>query len=201
MTDSVDLRPGFADPVFGSQRAFRTVLEAMSRPGRIGTIADDLDPPAPLTVATAAICLALVDHDTPLWLAPDLHTPSAVAFLRFHCGCPIVDDPATAAFAIADAATVPSLDSFAPGDDAWPETSTTLIVQVPDLRPDGALTLSGPGIETAHRLGADGLRDGIWTEWTANRGLFPCGVDLILVTGRSLAALPRTTTVATGSED
>lgn len=200
MADAVDIRPGFTDPGIASQRVFRVVLDAMSRPGRIGTVTDELNPPAPLAVGTAAICLALADHDTPLWLAPELTTAATVAFLRFHCGCPIVDDPARAAFAVAAAATLPALDRFAPGDDAWPETSATVIVQVEALRPQGPLGLAGPGIESEHRLAADGLRDGIWDEWAANRGLFPCGVDLVLVAGRQVAALPRTTAVTVRRE-
>lgn len=200
MTDTIDIRPGFADPGIASQRVFRVVLDAMSRPGRVGAVADELNPPAPLAVGTAAICLALADHDTPLWLAPELTNPATVAFLRFHCGCPIVEDPSRAAFAVATGATLPALDRFAPGDDAWPETSSTVIVQVDALRPAGSLALTGPGIETEHRLAADGLRAGVWDEWEANRGLFPCGVDLVLVAGRQVAALPRTTAVTMRQE-
>jgi len=207
MSDTIDIRPGFGDPVIASQRVFRVILDALSRPGRIGTVTEALDPPAPLAAGTAALCLALADHDTPLWLSPELRNPATTAFLRFHCGSPIVDDPAQAAFAIANADTVPALDRFGIGDDAWPETSTTLVVQVDELAAPlaaplaagGGLFLSGPGIQSEHRLSVAGLRDGIWDEWEANRGLFPCGIDLVLVAGTRLAALPRTTAVR--SED
>lgn len=201
MTDAIDLRPGFADPVMDAQSVFRIALDAMARPGRIGTVPDGLEPPAPLSVGAAAFCLALADHDTPIWLAPELRTAAALAFLRFHCGCPIVDDPADAAFAIAGGRTLPALDRFAIGDDAWPETSATVIVQVDGLAATGPLILTGPGIETRHRLAVDGLRDGVWDEWRANQTLFPCGVDLILVAGSRMAAVPRTTAVSTGPED
>ena len=138
---------------------------------------------------------------TPLWLAPELHHPSVAAFLKFHCGCAIVDQPADAAFAIAVGSTLPPLDTFALGDDAYPEHSTTVIVQVDGLAPDGGLTLSGPGIETYHWLAVSGLRDGIWAEWVTNQTLFPRGVDLILAHGAQLAALPRTVTVDAPKED
>lgn len=201
MTGTLTLRPGFADPVIDSQRAFRIVLDAMARPGRIGTLADGLSPPAPLTVGAAALCLTLVDQDTPLWLAPGIGTPEVAAFLRFHCGCRIVNDPALAAFAVADGAELPALERFAAGDDAWPETSTTVIVQVDALSDSRGLSLTGPGIESLHRLSVDGLRTGIWAEWAANHALFPRGVDLILVAGRQVAALPRTTVVTPDPED
>lgn len=195
MAPMTDIKPGFRDPVLDSQAVFRAVLDAMARPGRLQTVALLADAPAPLAPATAAICLALVDQDTPLWIAPDLRSQAAETFLKFHCGCPIMDDRAKAAFAIASSAKLPSLDGFAIGDDAYPETSTTVIVQTGGLSAGGGLTLSGPGIKDTHRLAVTGLRSGVWREWAENGLLFPCGIDLILVDGAALAALPRTTKV------
>lgn len=201
MAETVDLRPGFTDPVIGAQRVFRVVLDAMARPGRPGTIAEDLDPPPPLSVGAAALCLALADHDTPVWIAPKIRNPATAAFLRFHCGCPIVEAPAEASFAIADGAGVPALDEFGIGDDAWPETSTTLILQVDGLAEDATgLQLSGPGIETTHAMAVEGLRTGFWGEWAENRALFPRGIDLVLVAGSRIVAVPRTTAVSTRTE-
>ncbi|NQW10766.1 MAG: phosphonate C-P lyase system protein PhnH [Alphaproteobacteria bacterium] len=201
MTQTVGIRPGFSDPVMGAQRSFRAVLDAMSRPGVIRSTSTGNPPPVPLSEATAAICLGLVDHDTPLWLAPAFDRPEVTAFLRFHCGCAIIDRPADAAFAITTGADLPPLGDFALGDDAYPEHSTTVIVQVDGLGTDGGLTLSGPGIETTHRLTVEGVRAGLWDDWAANRELFPRGVDLILVHGAKLAALPRTVAVDTPKED
>lgn len=195
MAPMTDIKPGFRDPVLDSQAVFRAVLDAMARPGKLQTVALLEDAPAPLAPATAAVCLALVDQDTPLWLAPDLRSQASETFLKFHCGCPIVDDRAKAAFAIASAGKLPSLDGFAIGDDAYPETSTTVIVQTGGLGTEGGLTLSGPGIKDTHRLAVTGLRAGVWREWAENGVLFPCGIDLILVDGAALAALPRTTKV------
>ncbi len=197
MAETIDIRPGFADPVTASQKVFRAVLDAMSRPGRIGAIDATIEPPAPLAVGAAALLLALADHDTPIWLAPEIRNPATSAFLRFHCGSPLTDSLEDAAFAVSTGDCLPALDRFGAGDDAWPETSTTVIVQVDELAGDQGLSLTGPGIETEHRLAVTGLRDGVWSEWTANGALFPRGVDLVLVADRRIAALPRTTAVRT----
>jgi len=76
-----------------------------------------------------------------------------------------------------------------------------VVVQVDDLEEGGSLRLTGPGIETAHHLSAPGLLPGLPDEWEANRQMFPCGVDLVLVAGRRIAALPRTTNVTVAAED
>ena len=200
MSETVDLKPGFADPVTSAQEVFRQILEALSRPGRIGRLSSDLDATHPLDPATASICLALVDVDTPLWIAPELRSPGAEAFLKFHCGCPITQNPADAQFAIVPGDRLPELGTFNQGDPAYPETSTTAIVQVArlDEKPTDAseqiLTLTGPGIEAEHVFSVSGLRT-FTEEWRDNCALFPCGVDLVLTAGDKVVGLPRTVVI------
>lgn len=188
------LPPGFADPVVDAQRAFRAVLDAMAHPGRVVTLTA-LSAPAPLEAAAAAVCLALLDYDTPLWLDPAAATAEVVAFLRFHCGAPLVEAPAAARFAvIADAARQPSLEAFDPGGDERPDLSATLLLQVAGLAAGRGARLTGPGIEGEARLEVSGAPD-LWPALRANAARFPRGVDVVLCSGARLAALPRTTRV------
>lgn len=189
------LRPGFAEPALDAQRCFRTLLEAMSHPGRLLEIEVAVEPPPGLTAAAAAVCLTLLDADSPLWLDPATTTEDAKAYLRFHCGCPLVEDGRQAAFALIQG-ELPDFGSFAAGDDLSPESSTTLIWQVEDLREKGLLRMTGPGIETSHTLGIEPLPDGFLEAWRDNGALYPCGLDLILASGHRIAALPRTTRIA-----
>jgi alpha-D-ribose 1-methylphosphonate 5-triphosphate synthase subunit PhnH len=185
---------GFADPVHDAQRIFRQILAAMAHPGRIAALSGMPEAPAPLHRTTAAICLALVDHETPLWLDAMADEAAVCDFLRFQCGCPLVTVPAASRFAVvANADNAPALADFCQGDPAYPERSTTVIVQVAALHADGPITLSGPGIAMVTKLGIDGLPARFWSEWTANHGDFPCGVDVLLAAPDAIAALPRTT--------
>lgn len=188
------LLPGFADPVADAQKTFRAVLEAMSRPGTIVT-APALPPaPAPLAASAAALLLALVDYETPLWLDPAARQPAVLDYLRFHCGCPVVEQPDQAAFAlVVDAATMPPLSAFHPGSDEYPDRSTTVIIQVPALDGGERWRLKGPGIRDQAIFNASQLPAGFKGWVQDNHVLFPRGVDLLFAAPDQLAGLPRST--------
>ena len=69
---------GFADQALDSARAFRLMLDAMARPGRILPMAAMIDAPSPLLPPAATICLTLCDYDTPVWLDETLRLPAVV---------------------------------------------------------------------------------------------------------------------------
>lgn len=190
---------GFADPALDAQSVFRLVLDAMARPGRVQTLDDARIEAAPggLGIAGFAVALALLDFETPVWLDPKLAGDRAVVdAIRFHCGCPIIEDPASASFALlGDAEMAPPLSAFHQGMPEYPDRSTTLIVQVQAIDDAGGVRLTGPGIETESHLAIDGLAADFWRQWGANHRHYPLGVDLILTSGDRLAALPRSISV------
>ncbi len=181
---------GFGDPVQDAQRCFRHVLDAMSRPGRIASI-DGVAPPKPLCVAAAAVLLTLIDHETPFWLDPD--ADAARAWIAFHCGAPSAPGPEDAMFGLS--LGLPDLGRFRTGTHEGPETSATIVVQLPSLTGGPALRLSGPGLKDSAIIAPTGLPADFPARWRRNRGLFPAGIDLILCADDALAALPRTTLV------
>jgi alpha-D-ribose 1-methylphosphonate 5-triphosphate synthase subunit PhnH len=188
------LSPGFADPVGAAQATFRAVLTALSEPGKVLALALDLEPPAPLGLAAAAVALSLLDGDTPLWCDPA--SRAAAPSLRFHTGAPLVDAPERARFAlIAEAALLPSLAAFDAGSDEYPDRSATLIIEVAALGDGTTLMLRGPGIPERRALAVGGLPAGFRSEWQANHARFPRGVDVILTAGGRLAGLPRSTVI------
>lgn len=184
--------PGFADPVFDAHRTFRGVLDGLAYAGRVHNLGIALEPPAPLGVATAALALTLCDFDAPLWLDAAAASGEAPAYLRFHCGVPLVEAPRQASFAIiADAASMPSLDAFAIGEDRYPERSATVIVEVPALTGGRPRRCTGPGIDGTIDIAIEGLPERFWGEWRGNHALYPLGVDLVFTAGAALVGLPR----------
>lgn len=192
MSLDTSLQPGFADPVLEAQCAFRSLLDAMANPGRAVPLSGLAQAPGPLSPVAAAVALTLIDHESPLWLDPALAGSQALrAWLGFHSGAPIVASPAEAAFALAaEPQSLPALKDFALGSEAYPDRSTTLILQVEACSEDGP-SLSGPGLAEPRRFGAAPLPADFWDQWRANRALFPCGVDVILAGPEAVAALPR----------
>lgn len=191
---------GFADPVRNSQSVFKAIMWALARPGRPMALPTTLAPPAPLSAELAAVALALLDYETPFWLDAPLSATADVAdFLRFHTGAPLVADPADARFAfIADPALLPPLESFAPGEPDYPDRSTTVVMGTASFS-TAPFTLHGPGIKDRVGFGAAPLPADFAERLTANRALFPLGLDFILTAPGAVAGLPRSTRIV--SED
>ena len=194
------LAPAFDDPALASQAAFRTVMEAMARPGRARPLPSRLAAPPPLGATAAAVALTLIDYETPFWLDQALAAaPEVAAWLEFHTGAPLTLDSGRAAFAfVSDPAAMPPFDTFSPGTLEYPDRSTTLVLQVARFGAGDALTLSGPGIQGTTSFSAQPLPPDFRTRLIANRETFPRGVDLILVSQDAVAALPRSVRVAGG---
>jgi len=152
-------------------------------------------PPAPLNLASAVVCLTLLDFETTLWTDLKSHA-KGTGWLRFHCGCSVVMDPSEAVFAlITRSDTMPILNKFKTGSDESPESSTTLIIQAAGLSSTDGIRLTGPGIETFSTLKVEGLTKRFWQDRQSQFDMFPLGVDIIFTCENRLAALPRTSRV------
>jgi alpha-D-ribose 1-methylphosphonate 5-triphosphate synthase subunit PhnH len=192
------LAPAFDDPALASQAVFRTVMEALARPGLPRPLVSRLAVPPPLSATAAAVALTLLDYETPFWLDQGLTaTGEVAAWFRFHTGAPLTTDSARATFAfVSDPAATPPFDAFSLGSLEYPDRSATLVVQVESLAHGHGLELSGPGIAGTRSFSAAPLPPDFRTRLIANREMFPRGIDLILVSEDAVAALPRSIRVA-----
>src|SRR5215475_12063785 len=93
MVTVAELPAGFADKVLSAQSTFRSVMDAMARPGSVQQVVAAVGTPGPMMLGTAAIALTLFDHDTPIWLDGRMSETSEVTkWLKFHSGAPVVED-------------------------------------------------------------------------------------------------------------
>ncbi|HUG21290.1 phosphonate C-P lyase system protein PhnH [Piscinibacter sp.] len=202
-----EMTPGFRDAVHGAQQTFRTLLDAMSRPGRMESLPESaiegIVPPEsalagrPMSVGTAALMLTLLDAETTVRLAGSLVSSAALSYLRFHTGVRSAWLEELAAFTAARAADVDAslwtrLDL---GSDEVPQRGATLVVEVDDLGTGTRLWLRGPGIESVQPLAVAGLPRDFWLWRTRLQSLLPRGIDLVLVCGARIAAIPRSTRI------
>jgi alpha-D-ribose 1-methylphosphonate 5-triphosphate synthase subunit PhnH len=198
MTTVAELPAGFADKVLSAQSTFRSVMDAMARPGSIQRIASSAGTPLAMMRGTAAIALTLFDHDTPIWLDSQMSATADVGkWLKFHTSAPVVADASIASFALlGDPENLPALDRFAFGSNEYPDRSTTLILQVESLRAGPEVALQGPGIDGTAVLRASIQPHDLFERLSINATLFPRGIDVVLVHDDSIVAIPRTTRLA-----
>jgi len=187
------LQPAFVDPVLDAQRGFRAALKALAEPGLIQHLAcaPQLDGLAP---ATYSLCLALLDVDTPLWLAPSFDTPLIRANLAFHCGCPFTANREDAVFALLGEHDLLDLGGFDHGNDRYPDQSCTVLVQLTDLESGRGLLWRGPGIKAQRQVHLP-VPQAFWLE-RQRREAFPRGLDVLFAAGHHLIGLPRSSRVA-----
>ena len=186
---------GFSDVAVQSAHAFRAIMQAMARPGRVLELGADIVAPEPLLASTAAIALTLCDFQTPIWLAPELHNDKVTHYLRFHAGAPIMAEPDKAQFLFAKAGPMlPAPDVLMQGTHEYPDRSATLIIQVEGFVP-GAVALSGPGIRGSEPFGVTGLSASFWAVMADNHAGFPVGIDVVFAAPGRVASLPRSTEI------
>ncbi|MBO6862593.1 MAG: phosphonate C-P lyase system protein PhnH [Alphaproteobacteria bacterium] len=187
-----ELTPGFSNPVHDSANAFRAILDAMARPGRIVDLPALPEPPKGFDAAAAVLALSLLDDDTPVWIDPGLRNAALDAYLRFHAGCPIVERTDRCRFAfVAVEAFAELVEDLPIGDPDYPDRSATAIVLCDGLTGGVRRALRGPGIQDVAHLAPKGMTGEGWESLTRNQVLFPLGIDTIFVSKGQIAALPR----------
>lgn len=192
------LQLAFNDPVLDAQTSFRSALKALAEPGLVQPLdrAQALDSLHP---ATYALCLAFLDADTPLWLAPRFDSPAVRANLSFHCGCPIVSEREQALFALLDESELGDLSGFDNGSERYPDQSCTLLVQLAALSGGANLSWRGPGIEEVRPV-AIPVGDEFWQQ-RRSRNAFPRGLDVFFASSEQVIGLPRSTQVLNTTEE
>ena len=196
------LRETVYNEIYDSQRHFRTILDSMSRPGKLNRFAPvGLTPPSALSKTAAYVGLALLNAD--VTYNAELLGPDAAEYLRVNTH----SNPATPAaadfffFSGEDTRATALIQEAKVGLPAYPESGATVVVFVSRLGKSShvgglQLELTGPGIETREIVFVEGLHPEILATLKEKNREFPLGVDAIFVSAEeTLLCLPRTTRV------
>ncbi|MGI6590534.1 MAG: phosphonate C-P lyase system protein PhnH [Eggerthellaceae bacterium] len=210
-------QPDADELAFRLQSGFRTLLDALARPGELTDLAalapDAIDEGRRigLFAQTMALCDVLLDGQTTVAVAGE--RGSVVAHELSHRTHAHIRPLEEAAFCIipvgtSDADTASAIAALSPGTLAAPDRGATCLVECATLiGPDRdgvrsgsssgigvprAWRLSGPGIERSTRIACD--RSVALDAVAARKDEFPCGIDLILVDAAGhVVGMPRST--------
>jgi alpha-D-ribose 1-methylphosphonate 5-triphosphate synthase subunit PhnH len=185
------LRRGAED----TRLAFLTLLDVLSRPGKVGK----LEVPEGVPGTAVAACglldvevgthvLATDDADGELW-AEAVHTATNAPRASLSAARAVV------ALGPVTAAEIAELNR---GDAFDPEQGARLFAPVESIAGDSGavLVLSGPGIRGERQVVVDGLAVEVVEALIAANSAFPAGVDTFFVAADgSVIGLPRTTRV------
>jgi len=182
------LQGGFDAPPQDGARAFRSIMNAMARPGRIFDITGAL-PPTPMSVACGTVILTLCDPETPVHLRPSCDSEEIRHWVTFHTGAPFAG-ASEAQFVVGNWDEMLPLSQFKQGEAQYPDRSATLIIEAPEIRNSGA-ALRGPGIKDVHYFSLPDI-----VAFRQNAAHYPLGVDFLFCANNQIAGLTRTTQVS-----
>lgn len=172
-----------------AQQVFRTVLDALSRPGEVLRFpAGSREFAAPAALLPV---LALADLDTPV------HVDGWADLVRIQTSAPLVERTGARLAALLE--PVEDLAGFRAGSAGAPEEAALVTLAVRGFGDGPALRLSGPGVPGHRELRVSGLP----ADFAAQRReliAFPAGFDLLLVDpDGEVVGLPRSTRVEEGA--
>lgn len=163
------------------QAAFRQVMNCFAYPGRVSVLETEAEHALPLVLATLvdrevslADPQALLDEDEHRRLGAHLASPEKAQFVVCQGQCPPDFLPALG-----------SLEN--------PEQGATLILIADSFAAGVRVHLSGPGIPDETAVCMQGIDPTWWQKREQWNSGFPMGVDMIVVAGRQVLGLPRTT--------
>lgn len=191
MTETAPVAPRSESPWLpaAQQQAFRCVMNCFAYPGRIGRLEAAAEHALSLLLATlvdAAVRLADPQH----LLAMDQHRRLGARPCR----------PEEAQFVLWPGWRAPAFEPML-GTLESPEQGATLVVTAEALSAGAGLRLSGPGIDGETSILVRGVDPAWWPRRAQWNAAFPLGVDMIVIAGRHILGLPRTTRIDVAGED
>jgi alpha-D-ribose 1-methylphosphonate 5-triphosphate synthase subunit PhnH len=188
------------DPVHDTQRTYRELVRALSRPGTIvdlAEIADRLSPRPPFNPVILLIAQTLLDGETTFALADgDGAADAADTISKRTYARNVAVSEASFVFVLgAETDPVPVLNDARDGTLVDPHLGATVIIEARALRDVGAYQLTGPGVDCLRTIAIEPTS--AWLEARNERTReYPLGIDCFFVDGDGrVAGIPRTTRI------
>ena len=171
--------------------AFRSLLDAMSRPGTIHRLSDSV---ADREGALALLARTLLDAEVSVAGAGADDEPSVRA-MAHASGCRVADLPEADFVVAGGGSSAGAVSRVRTGSPDWPDSSATLVYLVDGIAPEGGdMVWTGPGIPGERSPRIDGFDPAEWDRLREANSGYPIGIDCFFLdaSGRILA-LPRST--------
>lgn len=182
-----------------NQQVFRKLLDSFSYPGKIVKIEKFKEYNTDLINATFEILLMLLDTEVSFYLDNNKENDIKEIELWTLSRLKNIEE---ADFLVVSLDSEENLENIIKnakrGSLINPHSSATIIIETEEIKENGNLNLSGPGIKDSRSISISGyekwinLRDEVISE-------FPMGVDFIIVSkDNNIISLPRTTEISEG---
>lgn len=182
-----------------NQRHFRTIMEALSFPGKIVPIDVSSQYRGEVFDSSVELLQVLLDGEVGLCVLEEEGTSFEEIAIRTNCKKASIEDADFLLLPLAHLDQAKDLfHKVKKGTLINPHTSASLFIEVEKLQEEKDLLLTGPGIKEKRALSIQPAP--FWLE-SRNEVVkdFPLGVDVFLIDQESrLVALPRTTKIKVG---
>lgn len=190
------------DMVHDIQKAYRKILDSMSRPGRINDISEQtekIEPEVKCGQPTIIMALTLLDTEVTFKVVGQYELEIARLINQLTYANHVEAEKADFIFIMKDVSkqeVVKVIESARKGDLINPHHSATIIIEREVITNDCILALTGPGIEGRIWINVD-----CPVEWLAIRkeknAEYPLGIDLIFYNSAGkILGIPRTTKIS-----
>lgn len=177
--------------------AFRSLLDAMSRPGTVHRLSDSV---ADRDGALELLARTLLDAEVSV-AASGVDVESSVRAMAHACGCRVADLPEADFVVAGGGSSAGAVSRVRRGTPDWPDASATLVYLVENVAQEGGDTVwTGPGIPGERSPKVDGLDPAEWERLREANSGYPIGIDCVFLdaSGR-IMAMPRSTRARGGS--
>lgn len=188
------------DHVHDVQSMYRSVLDSMSKPGRVNNISEELnrvDTYADIPKEIMGMAYLLLNTESSFYIQSD----EKQSYIKLHTYArPVEWTEADYVFVdkseISEEDMIKVVDEVKRGDLEDPHRGATIIIKTDELTEGQRYRITGPGIKGYHEMSLGGMTDDFVQARSRANYEYPMGVDMIVIDREGkLMALPRTTKI------